>query len=185
MIALLAFADKQEESKYHRLVAEHAVVLYRAAVRILKDEQLASDAVQECFLKLFLNLKKLETAGPDKEAAYLMQMLKNAAFDILRKRKREQVVANWEEETLSYGEDEDSLDEILAKTEATELLISELKCLDENERSIIFHRYFNEESFGEIGALLDMKESTVRVRLLRAKKKLAERMREKEGGDQR
>lgn len=182
MIFILTFQSEEEERKYHSLYWKHSKALYRIALRILRDEGLAGDAVQECFLKVFLHMKDIEKVGPEKEAAYITQILKYTAYNLYKQKKRHTVVTKQEEDELAYIEDDFSVDEILAKAELTDMLLQEIKRLDELDRSIVFYRFFYDKGFREIGELLDMNETAVRVRLFRIKKRLAEKLTEKKGG---
>lgn len=65
---------------------QYKVGLYRFALSILKDAQLAEDALQETFLRL-LSVKG--SPAPGKEQAFLYRVNRNICYDILRKRKRE------------------------------------------------------------------------------------------------
>ena len=61
--------------------------IFRFALSILKDAQLAEDVLQEVFLRL---LTGKYTVEPGREKAWLYRVARNCCYDILRKRKREQ-----------------------------------------------------------------------------------------------
>ena len=74
------------QSLVYNWYAQYKVGLYRFALSILKDPQLAEDALQETFLRL---LSGKGNPTPGKEQAFLYRVIRNICYDILRKRKRE------------------------------------------------------------------------------------------------
>jgi len=60
--------------------------LYRFALSILKDVQLAEDALQEAFVRL---LQQNRLPDTEKAQAWLYRVLRNICYDILRRQKRE------------------------------------------------------------------------------------------------
>jgi len=60
--------------------------IYRFALSILKDPQLAEDVLQETFLRI---LSGRGAPEPGKEQAFLYRVARNICYDTLRKRKRE------------------------------------------------------------------------------------------------
>lgn len=65
---------------------QYKVGLFRFALSILKDPQLAEDTLQETFLRI---LSGRGNPAPGKEQAFLYRTARNICYDILRKRKRE------------------------------------------------------------------------------------------------
>ena len=70
----------------YELYEQYKTGIFRFALSILKETQLAEDVLQETFLRL---LSGKVSPAPGKEQAYLYRMARNICYDILRKRKRE------------------------------------------------------------------------------------------------
>ena len=70
----------------HQWFETYKTGIYRFALSILKDPQLAEDVLQETFLRL---LRGNRIPLPGKEQAFLYKTARNLCYDILRKRKRE------------------------------------------------------------------------------------------------
>lgn len=70
----------------HKWYEQYKTGIYRFALSILKDPQLAEDVLQETFLRL---LSGKGSPDPGKEQAWLYRVARNICYDILRKRKRE------------------------------------------------------------------------------------------------
>ena len=70
----------------YELYEQHKTGIFRFALSILKEPQLAEDVLQETFLRL---LSGRGNPSPGKEPAFLYRMARNICYDILRMRKRE------------------------------------------------------------------------------------------------
>ena len=71
---------------FRELYDRFHVPLFYVAKKYVKDEQLAEDAVQDIFLKLW---KKRETLDPGKSVkAFMFTMLKNHLLNLIRDRKK-------------------------------------------------------------------------------------------------
>lgn len=70
----------------YELYEQYKTGIFRFALSILRQSQLAEDALQETFLRL---LSGRANPIPGKEQAFLYRVARNICYDILRKRKRE------------------------------------------------------------------------------------------------
>ncbi len=70
-----------------RWYEEYKLGIYRFALSLLRDAQLAEDVLQETFAKALGNPFSIPTPG--KEKAWLYRVARNLCMDILRKRSRE------------------------------------------------------------------------------------------------
>lgn len=155
---LLKKAKKGDSDAFCRLMDEHMQSMYKAAWSYLKNDEDVADAIQETILACF---EKLHTLKQDKYfKTWLIRILINKCRDILRKNSK---ITYMEEipESLLYEEDYDSLEwnEVLGK-------------LDEKYRTILLLYYLENFNTREISEILDIKESTVKSRLLRGREKI-------------
>lgn len=112
---------------------------------------------------------------------WLIAISKNLHVDLLRKRKR-----NLLEEMDSHG---DAVKKVLDDTPTVEdqliieqnlaNLLQDIKKLKPHYQKVINLRYFNEMSYAEISKELDEPLNSIKVKLLRAKKLLAEIIKKK------
>ena len=70
----------------HQWFETYKTGIFRYALSILKDPQLAEDVLQETFLRL---LRGNRSPLPGKEQAFLFKVARNLCYDTLRKRKRD------------------------------------------------------------------------------------------------
>jgi RNA polymerase sigma-70 factor (ECF subfamily) len=83
--ALIHSARRGDLEAFNRLVLAYQDILFNAALRILGDEDLASDATQEAFLSAF---RALGSYRGGSFRAWLLRTVTNACYDELRRRKR-------------------------------------------------------------------------------------------------
>lgn len=74
-----------EPQAFEQLLQQFHAIVYRAAYRLLADEWLAEDIVQEVFLKVWL--RRTTLAEISHFSAWLKKVTENQLYDHLRKRK--------------------------------------------------------------------------------------------------
>jgi len=142
-------------------LARAAVVrLDQAARLILRDPELARDAVQEGLIRAWRDLKKLR--DPDRFDAWLYRLTVNACLDIARHRRRR--VVEVQLMTLHAPSIPDS-----ASAHADRELVDEvLGELDEQGRAIVVLHYYIGLPLTDVAATLSIPLGTVKSRLHRA-----------------
>jgi len=143
-------------------IEKYGDMVYRIAVNQMKSRTDADDVFQEVFIKWMQYREQMKS--PEHEKAWLIRVTLNQCKSALgstwNKKK-----AEWSQEvenTMIYEEkmEEDSeLDAVLNK-------------LPGRYRTVLHLFYYEELSISEIGNILQEKESTVRTRLTRARRKL-------------
>lgn len=152
--------QRRVEQKAEELLLGNYEKYYRLAYTYVKSEEDALDVVQESAYKVMKECRKV------KEEAFLetwiYRIVINTAHDILRRRAPVVPMEPEMEEWLAPQEDHyQDLD-----------LQEALAMLDQNEKSVILLRYFEDRKLEEIARITDVGVSTVKSRLYRALKKL-------------
>jgi RNA polymerase sigma factor (sigma-70 family) len=80
---LVAAAKIGHKGAFDDLYKRHAEKMFRITYRIIRNREDAEDAVQECFLKVFLHLKNFD--GRSRFSTWLTRIAMNAALMTLRK----------------------------------------------------------------------------------------------------
>lgn len=88
--ALISDAIKGDLDAFNRLVLAYQDLAFNVAYRMLTDEDLAADAVQNAFISAYKNLRNYR-GGSFK--AWVMRMVTNGCYDELRRQKRRPTVA--------------------------------------------------------------------------------------------
>ena len=173
MIAYAALIDDAEDlSKFTELAKRFQGEMLRIARSILQDHQLAEDAVQNALYGVAVSFRKIPSDDLDAARAYLLSCAKYAA---LRIRKTEQKIQTTEFTDLSaFTQEDDPTFEEIEQSEAYDQLLAAIKQLDEKYQDVLLHFYVYNQSVREIAKLFGEKPSTIRQRLSRGRKLLAE-----------
>ncbi|NRB46785.1 MAG: RNA polymerase sigma factor [Saprospiraceae bacterium] len=154
-------SSRAEKELFFRL-APKVLTLCR---RYTKDEALAQDYLQECFLTLFKNIKKYDAAkGPFE--AWFYRLCTNRILQSYRKSKREPEI-EFRAEVPEQSLPEESLEAI-----SEEQLLAAIRQLPDGYRQVLNLAIFDGWTHKEIANKLGITESTSRSQLARAKRLL-------------
>jgi RNA polymerase sigma-70 factor (ECF subfamily) len=84
-VQLARFA-RGDETAFDELVNEHQQAAFTAAWRILNDQEMAHDTVQEAFLRILRHHEQYDADRPFR--SWLLRIVRNLAIDALRRRRR-------------------------------------------------------------------------------------------------
>jgi RNA polymerase sigma factor (sigma-70 family) len=82
---LIRDAQQGDLEAFNRLVLAHQSRVFNTALRIMGDEDSASDAAQETFISAYRNLRRYRGGSFQ---GWLLRIVTNACYDELRRRKR-------------------------------------------------------------------------------------------------
>lgn len=153
-------AIKGDKEAFVYLINEYRLSLYRIAKGILKDDYKVEDAISNTIIKAFENIKKLKKAEYFK--TWLIRILINECNLTLKKEKR-----------ILYLEDSVKEEAYIDLYENIDL-INAIETLDDDLKLVTILYYFEDIDQKEIAKIISVKESTVRTKLFRARKKLYE-----------
>ncbi|MDR2479851.1 MAG: RNA polymerase sigma factor [Treponema sp.] len=144
-------------------------ILFRVAYRIANSEEAAEDLCQEAFFRL--HEKNMVFPSPDEAKYWLIRVVKNAALNYAKRKERERRAYQraFREETRQEETGEGSL----IKKETRAEVLEALKKLPENLRIVLILKEYAEMNYKEIGRTLNISEGNVKVRVFRARERLA------------
>ena len=147
-----------------RIYEERKQELFRFLYVLLGDKQSAEDALQDTFLKAYLHRSKY--IEMQQEKAWLYQIARNTAYDMLRKRRREFPI---EKEQIN-----DAIEKVVHHEDIHEHLIymEMIADLNEVEREIVSLKIIAGLTHREIARVLYMTTGSVQKRYERALNKL-------------
>jgi len=146
------------EKEYNQCVSQYADNVYRFIVKNLRHEEDARDIVQTAFEKLWRNREMVES---EKSKSYLFTVAYNQMIDHIRKVKRIQLKDEFSENSKVQNPSSNSN---LKKT-----LMEALNRLNETQKSLVMLKDYEGYSYEEIGAIMGLNESQVKVYLHRAR----------------
>ena len=184
MITFLAFMTAggditpAEKDKFELLYNRWKKLMLSKSYDILREYDLAQDAVSEAFIRVYKNLRKIDDPESGQTAAFLVMIVRNVSFTILKKQKKSGGADFAEIEPRA--DDFDLEQSVLSKQSAQELL-NIIDGLSEDLKTPFLMKYAYEFSLKEIGGTLGITENNAAVRIHRARVKLAEMIRK--GGE--
>lgn len=177
-------AQAGDFASFERLVHAHQQRIYDLALRMVHRPSDAQEVVQETFLSVVRHLASFR--GEAKFSTWLTRIATNHALKMLQRRRREDLhraILNSDEESYADLPHPDfiavwseSPEQVASRRETRELLKEALDSLDEKYRLVFLLRDVQELSTRETAETLGLSESNVKIRLLRARLMLRERL---------
>ncbi len=147
--------------------------VYGFQLKRTQNENDAEDITIQTFSKAF---DKIDTFDETYEfKTWLIAISKNIHIDLLRKRKRNVMETDNSNEAIKRVlDDTPTVEDQLITEQNLATLLQYIKKLKPHYQEVINLRYFNELSYADIANQLNEPINNVKVKLLRAKKLLAE-----------
>lgn len=181
MQKVIRAAQKGDERAFEALLGSLERQVYRLCYSMTHAREDAEDATQETMIKLWRTLPSYRFECPI--LPYTLRMARNTALDVLRRRNaRIQTVSMTVQDEAGESEaidvaDSDEYANPARAYERQERVQSIRAAIDElspDQRDIIVLKDLEGYSYEQIGQILQIGEGTVKSRLSRARKKLAE-----------
>ncbi|KAA5531719.1 sigma-70 family RNA polymerase sigma factor [Paenimyroides baculatum] len=172
---LLRFITETGDASYFEMLYDrYAPFIYNKCFWFVNDEEEAKDLTQEIFIKIYLNLPKFK--GNSKLSTWIYAITVHTSIKFVNKNKNkatflsEEILHNYFSENIDYNEISDA--ELLDIN--YERLQEIMDVLPVEDRNVLLMKYQYNLSINKIVQILNIKESAVKMRLLRAKKKVIE-----------
>jgi len=157
---LVERAREGDHDAFTELARGAVTRLDRAARLILRDPELARDAVQEALIRAWRDLRGLRDL--DRFDAWLHRLTVNVCLDIARHRRRRVI------EVELDPIDGPSVGDISGAIANREIVDAAMQRLDEQGRAIVVLHYYLGMPLPEVAATLSIPVGTVKSRLHRA-----------------
>ncbi len=149
--------------------------VYGFMLKRTENETDSEDIAIETFSKAF---DKIATYNPEFQFnTWLIAIAKNVHIDMLRKKKSTvfvEITDNEDHQAYNIADTTPSIEDALITEQNLSRLLQFIKELKPHYQEVIQLRYFQEMSYQEIAEQLNEPLSNVKIKLLRAKKLLAE-----------
>jgi RNA polymerase sigma factor (sigma-70 family) len=143
-------------------------VIYHVSLRVTGNREVAEDLCHEAFIKLMERSNVL----PDLEQSkyWLIRVVKNLSLNNEKRRTRERVALS--KLSRISASSTDSSEKVVMREETRTDVQSALNALPYNLRAPLVFREYGNLSYKEIGSILGISESNVKVRIFRARERL-------------
>lgn len=148
------------EQKYNECITTYADNVYRFILKNLRHEEDARDVVQTAFEKMWRNRENVDA---QKCKSYLFTVAYHQMIDHIRKVKRIQLKENFSEDSRIENKPVSNLKKILDEA---------LNRLSETQKSLVLLKDYEGYSYEEIGEIMNLNASQVKVYLHRARVQL-------------
>jgi RNA polymerase sigma-70 factor (ECF subfamily) len=144
-------------------------VIFRVAYRITSNPEAAEDLCQESLFRLYE--KNMVFPNMEEAKYWLIRVVKNAALNYAKRKERERKAYQraFKEDTRQVETGEG----LLVKKETSEEVQKALEKLPENLKIVLVLKEYSEMNYKEIGKVLGISEGNVKVRVFRARERLA------------
>lgn len=167
-------AKENDQKAFNYLLDSFWDDVYGFQLKRIQNENDAEDISIQTFSKAF---DKIETFNDDYSfKTWLITISKNIHIDLLRKEKNSisQVISKNDSTAFEVLDESPSPEDKLITEQHLAKLLCDIKKLKPHYQKVINLRYFQELSYKEISKQLNEPMNNVKVKLLRAKKLLAE-----------
>jgi RNA polymerase sigma-70 factor (ECF subfamily) len=157
------------ESEFRKLYEMSFSILFRVASRIANSPEVAEELCQDAYIRL--HEKNMVFPNLQEATYWLIRVVKNAALNYAKRKIRERKIYQrvFREDTRQ----EDTGEGLLVKKETKEEVQEALNKLPENLRIVLILKEYSEMNYKEIGSVLSISEGNVKVRVFRARERLA------------
>jgi RNA polymerase sigma factor (sigma-70 family) len=171
--ALVALVARGDEPALAELYDRTSRVAYGLALRIVRDERLAEDAVQEGFLAVWRTAGAFR-AERAKASTWILTLVHRRAVDLVRREERRRAEPLPEETLTRPGEAEAPTDEAAWLRYERERVQAALAQLPDTQREAIELAYYGGYSQSELAERLGVPLGTIKSRMFSGLARLRE-----------
>ncbi len=165
------YIETQNGIYFDNLYNRYAGKVFGKCVSLLRSEFDATDATQEIFMKILLKMSTF--TGSSKFSTWIYSITYNYCIDVIRKKKKNQVIVSKPPEELPEKKGEEISDAELLEVKVSQLKIV-LDNMNSSDKVILLMKYQDGMSIIEIAEMMRLSESAVKMRIKRAKQKFKE-----------
>lgn len=160
-----------DTNAFSQLVDRYKDLVYTLAIRMLKHKEEAEEVAQDTFIKVYKSLNKFK--GDSKFSTWIYRVAYNTCLDAIKKNKKHINDVEIDEFTYNKLDTIDNALDNIIKKERSQLIKNCINQLPEDSSALLTLFYFEELSLDEISKIINVETNTVKVKLFRARKKLA------------
>ena len=172
-----------DKDAFEELVLANQKNVYNLALKMLGSEEDALDISQESFFKAFIQLASFR--GESRFSVWMYRMTYNLCIDFLRKKPKAKIVSlvcsddDGKEGNIDIPDTRELPEETILRRESLKTIAASMDELGTSQREILIMREVTGMSYSDMATTLRINEGTVKSRLARARKNLADILIEK------
>lgn len=176
----MMIADENDRLEVENLYYEHRGLLFSIALGAFRSKETAEDIVQEIFVRVIRHYEKLKPFPCPQKRNYIVTICKNVIKDTFKKRSG--VVVVEDESALTPYEIATAANplDIIISEETVARMTAAIEWLGESYRDVFLLKRVYHFSREEIADLLNISVEAVKKRLVRAKVKIIEQLKEED-----
>lgn len=158
----------QDQAYFNVLYRRYSSKVFAKCISMLADDGSARDATQDIFIKILLNLSKFNEQSSF--STWIYSITYNYCIDLIRKKKKLQVLFTEDVSRISNPIDVDIPDSVLLEMKQERLKVV-LEQLPPGDRAILMMKYSDDLQIKDIAEALGKTESAIKMQIMRAKMK--------------
>jgi RNA polymerase sigma-70 factor, ECF subfamily len=168
--ALLKAIAAGNAKALERLFARAQTRIFRFLMRVVKNQAIAEELLNEVFLSVWQNAQRYE--GRSEPMTWMLAIAHNKAISALR--RKTEVLGIVDEVARDLVAEDDTPDIAAQKHDKSAKIRACMAELSADHRTILDLVYYQEQSVAEAAEVLGIPEATVKTRMFYARKKLSE-----------
>ena len=170
---LIPRVQRGDLAAFEALYDRYKGQVYRAALAITRDQGAAEDILQECFLRVYAHIDRIDVARP--LSPWIHRVAVNLSYNWVTKRRRwfpslGEVIEQF------VGDHHDSPEHVVEREELQRIVQEAIHSLSFAQRVVVILFYLNGFSLEEIAYILDCPVGTVKSRLYYGRQNLKRRL---------
>lgn len=167
---LVVRAQSGDSNAFAELYSATYEQQYRYAYKYLRDADKAQDALQETFVQVLRNLKKLRE--PELFIAWINRINFRACYDMQKKEKKSQLDENKFRDIMDMTKGEKGPEAEVVEVDSKKFILDQVMSLPLMESQALLMRYYQNMTIDEIGTVLNVSRSTVKRYMKSGKQRL-------------
>jgi RNA polymerase sigma-70 factor (ECF subfamily) len=165
---LVTLYSQGNDKAFDVLLSRYQQKLFSYIFFIVRNQEMAEDIFQETFVKAITTLKQGRYVADGRFGAWLTRIAHNLVIDSFRQERNENTISNDEVEVDLYN-DADLCDDNIEMRMVNEQVLGDVRrlvdALPDNQREVLYMRYYQDLSFKEIAAITGVSINTALGRM--------------------
>jgi len=178
---LIKIIRNNNQERFGEIIDRYQGKLFAYLYRLIGNREESQDLLQDVFIKAYRNLNSYDTER--KFSSWIYRIAHNEAVNHIKRKSLKRFIS-WESITSTKDKleasssIEDGADKAWLRKEQGQEVEKAIRQIPFKYRQVLVLRYYSDKSYEEISEILGKPVNTVGTLINRAKRKLAEEMRE-------